>query len=339
MKKVSDSSCFAKRVAMLLVVMAVGVTAYQDSAVQGKGQATPAFSLGRYLLVASEGLYVVEPDGRCSWSYNPTPYRGQGWVQYDDLVYDGWALPNDRFLYSAHRYVREVDRNKRTVWEYRVKGTAEVKTCVPLREGRIAVLDSQEQAILELESGTGKVLHTIPLPAKGNNHTRYNLLRLTPQGNYLVALREENRFVEVSPAGETLHSFPVSSLPVMAQRLADGSTLCSGSFGLVKFDAAGKQTWSFTVADAAPHFPLIIAAGFVELTDHRILVVNSDWHYLKKDDNRVQLFALDSDKKISWSLPSTAFQQWKRSELEPHTGFIEHRCMVVQPLSSVMRGN
>ena len=34
----------------------------------------------------SEGLYVVEPDGRCSCSYNPEPYKGQGWVEYDDLL-------------------------------------------------------------------------------------------------------------------------------------------------------------------------------------------------------------------------------------------------------------
>jgi hypothetical protein len=336
--KLIDISCFARCVVLLLTVTALSV-GYQDIAAQGRARATPAFSLGRYFLVASEGLYLVEPDGQCSWSYNPTTYQGQGWVEYDDLVYDGWALSNDRFLYAAHRYAREVDRNKQTVWEYRVKGTAEVKSCVPLSNGRVAVLNSQDQSILELESGTGKVLHTIPLPAKGNNHTRYNSLRLTPQGNYLVALRAENRFVEISPAGKTLQSFPVPGLPVMAQRLLDGSTLCSGKFGLIKFDPAGRQTWSFTVADAAPHFPLIIAAGFVELTDHRLLVVNSDWHYLKKDDNRVQLFALDSDKKISWSLSSTAFQQWKRSELEPQTGFVEHRCMVVQPLSSVVHSN
>ncbi len=58
--------------------------------------------------------------GKPSWSYLPTPYKGQGWVQYDDLIYDGWALPNGHFLYATHRYVREVDRDKRTIWEYRV---------------------------------------------------------------------------------------------------------------------------------------------------------------------------------------------------------------------------
>lgn len=47
-----------------------------------KAPTTGASPLGRYLLVASEGLYVVEPDGSCSWSYNPEPYKGQGWVDW-----------------------------------------------------------------------------------------------------------------------------------------------------------------------------------------------------------------------------------------------------------------
>ncbi|MBM3801350.1 MAG: hypothetical protein FJW26_03455 [Acidimicrobiia bacterium] len=322
---------FASRHVALLVSITIVPIIAGLALTFGKDAVAP-FSLGRYLLVASEGLYLVEPNGSCSWSYNPPAYRGQGWVEYDDLVYDGWALPNGHFIYSAHRYVREVDRDKRTVWEYRVKGTAEVKTCAPLPDGRVAVLDSQEQAILELEPGSGQVLHRISLPATGSNHTRYNLLRPVPNGNYLVALRDEKRFVELTRDGKMVRAFPVPGLPVMAHRLADGSTLCSGAFGLVRFDAAGKENWSFSVADAAPHFPLIIAAGFVEVPGNRLLVVNSDWHYQKKDDNRVQLFALDFEKQVSWSLPAAAFQNWKRSEVEPRTGFIEHRCMVVQPL-------
>jgi len=315
--------------------MGVGVFVCQDGALQEKGQATPTSSLGRYLLVASEGLYVVEPDGRPSWSYNPAPYGKQG---FDDIIYDGWALPQDRYIYSTHRYAREVDRDKRTVWEYRVKGDTEVKSCVPLSGGRIAVLNSQEQAILELESGTNKVLRRIPMPAKGSDHTRYMLMRRTPEGNYLVALREEMRFVEVTPAGQVLHSFSVPDMPMLAQRLADGSTLGSGRFGLVRLDAAWRNTWSFTPADAAPHFPLNAAWGVVEMADHRLLVVNDDWHIKKKDQNRVQLFALDSEKNISWSLPATAFQEWKRSEVEPRTGLTEHRCVIVQPLRSAVRG-
>src|SRR5688500_18855533 len=75
--------------------------------------------LGRFLLVASEGLYVVERDGSCSWSYEPAPNRKPMTGMEADIIYDGSPLPNGNFLLSTHQYLREVDRNKRTVWEYR----------------------------------------------------------------------------------------------------------------------------------------------------------------------------------------------------------------------------
>ena len=84
--------------------------------------------------------------------------------------------------------------------------------------------------------------------------------------------------------------------------------------------------------DAAPHFPLLIAVGTVELAGGRLLVVNSDWHYQEPGENRVQLFITDSSKNISWTLPVTAFEGWKRGEIEPKTGLLEHRAGVVQLL-------
>src|SRR5260370_2909494 len=110
------------------------------------------------------------------------------------------------------------------------------------------------------------------------------LMRGTPEGTYLVALRNEQRLVEVNPSGEMLHLFSTPDMPVMAQRLADGSTIGSGRFGLVKLDGAWKNTWSFTSGDAAPYFPLLITWGITELPDHRLVGANSAWHLAKKDE-------------------------------------------------------
>ena len=296
------------------------------------GQGTPATVLGRYLLVASEGLYVVEPNGRASWSYHPAPYGQQVRAMEDDIIYDGLALPGDHYVLATHRYIREIDRDKHTVWEYRVTAPVEVKSGVVLANGRIAVLNSQEQSILELDPRTGKVFGRISVPAKGTDHTRYMLVRRTPEGNYIVALRAEQRFVEVAPDGHVVHSFPVPDLPVMAQRLADGSTLATGRFGVMKLDADWKNTWSLTPAEAAARFPLLIAWGVTELADHLLVVANSDWHLARKDENRVQFFAIDAANKITWTMPATIFKDWKRSEMEPRTGFTEHRSVLVQPL-------
>ena len=184
----------------------------------------------RMLLVASEGLYIVERDGTSSWSYLPEPAAGQSWLY--DLVYDGAMLENGNVLYGTSAYVREIDLAGSTVWEYAVTLPDEVKSFVVRSDdGRVAVLHSGDQAILELERGTGRVLKRISLPAEGNEHTRYNYLRLTPAGGYLAALRAEERFVEVDREGKFLRSFSVPELPCMAKRLEDGSTLGSGRFG------------------------------------------------------------------------------------------------------------
>ena len=315
-------------------MIGVCITTLPSLAAADKPSATPASPLGRYLLVASEGLYVVEPDGKSSWFYHPAAAGQQVRGMEDDIIYDGFALANGNFLFSTHRYIREVDRQKRTVWEYRLVAPAEVKSGVPLPNGGVAVLNSSEQAILELEPGTNKVLHRIPVPAKGTDHTRYMLMRRTPEGNYLVALRDEQRLVEVNPAGQLLHSFTVPGMPVMAQRLSDGSTIGTGKFGMVKLDADWKNIWSFAAPDAEANFPLLISWGVTELPDRRLIVANSDWHLGKKDDNRVQFFAVDAARNVSWTLPATAYLPWKRSELEPRTGFTEHRSVVVRPLPS-----
>jgi hypothetical protein len=288
--------------------------------------------VSRFLLISSEGLYIVEPDGTSSWSYNPAPAGQQVRGMEDDIIYDGRPLPNGHYLYSTHRYIREIDSAKNTIWEYRLTAPAEVKSGVPLPNGDIAVLNSQEQAILELQPATNKVRRRIAVPAKGSDHTRYMLMRRTPEGNYLVALREEQRVVEVDRTGKQIHTFSVPGLPVMAQRLKDGSTIATGKFGMVKLDADWRSVWTLTAPDVAAQYPLLLPWGVTELPDHRLIVANSDWHLQNKDDNRTQFFAIDAAKTISWTLPATAYQ-WKRSELEPRTGFTEHRSVAIWPLA------
>lgn len=292
---------------------------------------TVASPLGRFLLVASEGLYIVEPDLSCSWSYTFERPEHPSLARFDDLIYDGCLLPNGNIVYGTERYVREIDREKRTIQEYRVKAPAAVKSFAVLPEGRMAVEHSDEQAILELDWKTGKERHRIPVPAEAKTgHYRYGLMRYTPQDTYLIALRMENRFVEVARDGTIVRSFKVLSSPTVAVREPDGSTLCSGRVEVTRFNAAGEKIWSFTKADAAPVFPLIFAVGMATLPDGRLVVVNSDWHYKERDLNRVQLFAVDADKKVSWTLPASAFTGWKKSWADHTTNLIEHRCGLIQ---------
>lgn len=322
------AACIVAMTGIALVAADSGIPA-KPAPVVGNPWPSP---MGRFFLISAEGLYVVEPDGTASWSYHPAGSAKQFHGSEDDLICDGWALPNHHYLFSTLRYVREVDAAKGTVWEYRLAAPAEVKSGVPLPNGNVAALDSREQAILEIEAGTGRVLYRTPVPAKGNDHSRYMLLRRTPEGTYIVALREEQRFVEVDRDGSLLRSLPVSRMPVMAQRLADGSTLGTGYFGMIRLDAQWKETWAYRAEDAAPGFALQLPWGVTELSDHRLLVANSDWHLKAKDGNRVQFFALDAAKRISWTMPSAAYSKWNGNAGEPSEGIVEYHSVLMQPL-------
>jgi len=314
---------YAFSVRWLLAALATAA-GFDSSAPAGDVLPSPA---GRFLLVSSDGLYVVEPDGSSSWSHRPAAVPADATTAYDEMIYDGWPIANKRFLFATHRYARMIDSGGRALWEYRAKSGGEVKSVVPLTEGRVALTDSSEQAILEIECASGRVFRRIPIAAAGNAHTRYNLLRRTPSGHYLVALREEKRVVEVDDAGTIILDLPGAA--TVAERLADGSTLVSG-FGLRRFDPAGREIWSFLAEDAAPHFTPLIGAGFAVLPDGRVLATNSDWHYQTAGANAVQLYVVAQDKSVSWVFPVSGFQGWKEGVLEPKTGFIEHRCMMVR---------
>ena len=77
---------------------------------------------------------------------------------------------------------------------------------------------------------------------------------------------------------------------------------------------------------------MIYAGGIHQFADGRLLICNADWHYSEKNQNRVQAFVIDAQKNITWTLPATAFGTWKKSEIEPSTGFVEHRVLLIQPL-------
>ena len=60
-------------------------------------------------------------------------------LDWDDMVYDGWPLANGNYLYSSHRYVREISPSGVILWNYQLPAPNELKTCQPLSNGDVAV--------------------------------------------------------------------------------------------------------------------------------------------------------------------------------------------------------
>lgn len=288
---------------------------------------------GSVLLASAEGVSVFDRDGAMTFGqFSTTLVDGKpGALGWSDMIYDGWRLASGSYLCSSHHFVRELTPDGKTVWEFRVKAPVELKTCVPLPNGDVMTVDADAMELVQLTDQGQRVAKRILVPTdkKASPHNRYNLLRRTDAGTFLLALRTEKAFVEVDESGKELWRHAVPDLPVVAERLANGNTLMSWRGGLIEATPKHEVVWELKTEDITD-FPVIIFGGFHRFENGNTLIANSDWHYKAAGENRVQVFEVTRDKRVVWKLGVEAFAGKKPGSLEPKTGNVEQRIIGIQ---------
>lgn len=288
---------------------------------------------GSVLLASAEGLSVFDREGAMTFGqFSTTLVDGKpGALGWSDMIYDGWKLASGNYLCCSHHFVRELAPDGKIVWEFRVKAPVELKTCVPLPNGDVMTVDADAMELVQLTDQGQRVAKRIPVPTdkKASPHNRYNLLRRTDAGTFLLALRTEKAFVEVDESGKELWRHAVPDLPVVAERLANGNTLMSWRGGLIEATPKHEVVWELKTADIT-EFPVIIFGGFHRFENGNTLIANSDWHYQPAGRNAVQVFEVTRDKRVVWKLGVDAFAGKKPGSLEPHSGLVEQRIIGLQ---------
>jgi hypothetical protein len=288
-------------------------------------------SPGSILLASGEGISVFDRDGAMKFGrfFVPVVNGKGGATPWSDMAYDGCRLPSGHFLCSSHEWVREIAPDGKIVWEYRAQKPVELKTCMPLLNGEVVTTDASKQELVWLKKGQD--VKRVPLPSKmqAAPHMRYNLLRPTSAGTFLLAMRAEKAFIEIDETGKELWRHPVPDLPVVAERLANGNTLMSWRGGLIEVNPQHAVVWELKAAEIKD-FKVLIFGGFHRFENGNTLIANSDWHYHDAKEAAVQLFEVTRDKKVVWKLGVEAFAGRKPGSLEPKTGNIEHRLIGIQ---------
>jgi hypothetical protein len=288
---------------------------------------------GSVLIASADGLSVFDRTGAMSFGqfFVSIDEDKPGAAVWSDMIYDGCRLASGNYLASSHEWVRELTNKGAVVWEYRVQKPVELKTCIPLPNGDVMTVDAEKMEMLQLTDQGRRIKKRIPVPTdvKASPHNRYNLLRRTEAGTFLLALRAEKAFIEIDESGKELWRHPVPDLPVVAQRLANGNTLMSWRGGLLEVNPNHELVWELKAADIED-FKVLIFGGFHRFENGNTLIANSDWHYHEVKEAAVQLFEVTRDKKVVWKLGVEAFAGRKPGSLEPKTGNIEHRIIGIQ---------
>ncbi len=239
---------------------------------------------------------IIDEAGREVWD------SGRGGAR------DGWVLPSGNVLIAWSDEVRELTRDKKVVFHYKLDAAnKEIGTAQRLTDGNTLITElGSKPRLLEVDAN-GKIVVDCPLkPETDNAHMQTRMARKLPNGNYLVPHLLAFKVKEYTPQGKVVKVFatdleelggrPAENWPFTAIRLANGNTLVNLTHGnkVVEFDAEGKVVWKVGQTDF-DRKPFDDACGGQRLPNGNTVITA---YHAKVG---IKLFEVTPDKQIVWT--------------------------------------
>jgi hypothetical protein len=216
-------------------------------------------------------------------------------------IHDAQALPGGNWLLQTKfTEVIEVNPKGEELWRYTPSsegGRVEIHSFRRLSNGLTMIAESGPSRIIEVD-GKGKVQHTIPLKvAKSDPHRDTRLVRVTPDGNYLVAHEGEKTIREYNRKGEVVWEYEVGSQLYSAVRLENGNTLIGAGDGhrVVEVNKEKKVVWEIGEKDL-PEITLAWITMVDRLENGNTWIVNCHAGH-----ENPQIIEVTPDKKVVWT--------------------------------------
>ena len=221
---------------------------------------------------------------------------------------DGFVLENGNILVSVANVAKEISRDGKLVWSYRLsKGNKELGTCVRLENGNTLVVERGVNPQL-LEVGIdGKIEVRVPLkPETPNAHMQTRMARKMSNGNYLVPHLLAFAVKEYKPDGTVVRTIKTDltelggrqerNWPFTAIRVGDGKILSNLTNGnkCVEFDFKGRVTWRLDNSHVDGR--LADPCGGQRLTNGNTVICS----YGQKKGDMPKVFEVTQDKKVVW---------------------------------------
>jgi hypothetical protein len=221
---------------------------------------------------------------------------------------DGFVLENGNILVSVANVAKEISRDGKLVWSYRLsKGNKELGTCVRLENGNTLVVERGVKPQLLEVGADGKIEVQVPLQPETNNaHMQTRMARKLPNGNYIVPHLLAFAVKEYQPDGKVVRTIKTDlpelggrkqrNWPFTAIHLKGGNLLVNLTNGnkTVEFDRNGQVFWRVNNSDVGGRFA--DPCGGQRLTNGNTVICS----YGQKKGDMPKIFEVTKDKKVVW---------------------------------------
>ncbi|MFH1304106.1 MAG: PQQ-binding-like beta-propeller repeat protein [Planctomycetota bacterium] len=242
-------------------------------------------------------LALCDADGEVLWSYQ-TAGPAKGHAGHHDVQ----LLPNGNILFhDSWTKLTEITLDKKIVWTYdsaTMNGNSgkrvDVHAFARLPDGNTVIVESGVGRIIEVDK-RGKLVHQFPLKEGGTQSTR--LMRITPDGNYLVCSEKPGVVTEYNRKGEVVWDYLTNTRVFGALRLKNGNTLIASGSGnsVLEVTPDRKVVWEIKGQIPQTDVELKWTTCLQQLDNGNLIIGNCH-----AGPENPQIIELDSDKKIVW---------------------------------------
>ena len=235
-------------------------------------------------------VFLVSAEGKVEWEHAAP--------NCDDL----WVLGNGNLLFVTGHGVKEVNRDKKVVFDYQSK--SEIYACQRLPNGNTFIGECNAGRLLEVDP-SGKIVKQVRLLPEGKDggHVYMRNARRLPNGHYLVAHFGQHVVKEYDSEGKTVMAIPAAGGPHSVIRLPNGNTLIAcGDMGrqanVFEVDKAGKTVWQ-VAANELPGISLKFMTGLQRLPNGNTVMTN--WLGHGQFGRAPHVIEVTPDKQVVWT--------------------------------------
>jgi len=242
-------------------------------------------------------LAICDADGDVLWSYQ-TAGPAKGHAGHHDVQ----LLPNGNILFhDSWTGLKEITLDKKVVWTYdsaTMNGNAgkrvDVHAFARLPNGNTVIVESGVGRIIKVDKQR-KLVHQFPLKEGGMQSTR--LMRITPDGTYLVCSEKPGVVTEYNRKGEVVWDYLTNTRVFGALRLKNGNTLIASGSGnsVLEVTPDRKVVWEIKGQIPQTDVELKWTTCLQQLDNGNLIIGNCH-----AGPENPQIIELDSDKKIVW---------------------------------------
>jgi hypothetical protein len=278
-----------------LLLSAMFASAKNENPNQNFGKQVSDSGIRHSFLICGNRTVLINEDNKIVWQT-----KGYG--------RDGFVLENGNILVSVANVVKEISRDGKLVWSYRLsKGNKELGTCVRLENGNTLVVERGVKPQLLEVGADGKIEVRVPLqPETANAHMQTRMARKMPNGNYLVPHLLAFAVKEYKPDGTVVRTIKTDlaelggrkerNWPFTAIRVGDGKVLSNLTNGnkCIEFDSKGRVAWRLDNSHVDGR--LADPCGGQRLTNGNTVICS----YGQKKGDMPKIFEVAKDKKVVW---------------------------------------